>query len=96
MQEAAENGTMAAASKVNIPEGVPFGVIWKDPATQKKYVRTTKFRVIMVFEVRHFNGKVETLFTYSSGYSRKKSDKKTYFVLEIIGHNFKKLFSPQF
>ena len=57
-QKSAESGTMAAASKVVIPENVPNGVIWQDPETEKKYIRIGGLRVVMVFEVRYLRRKV--------------------------------------
>ena len=50
-EAAAPEGTMAAAGRVEVPQGVRDGVVWEDPKTRKSYVRVPGFRVCMVFKV---------------------------------------------
>ena len=44
-------GTFQAAGKVQVPAHVQDNVVWKDPETQRSYVRVPGLRTIMIFQV---------------------------------------------
>ena len=53
IEKASLPGTFAAAGRVKVPDNILDNVVWKDPESDRSYVRIPGLRTIMIFQVLH-------------------------------------------